>query len=585
MKIAFRFEARSDTGLKRSKNDDSGYGGRFLAVVADGMGGHVGGDVASATTVLNLTPLDHPDFEDGAGGVYLADEIQSANLIINELAANDPQLAGMGTTCTALLIDGDCIEFAHIGDSRAYRLRPGADGEFEQISTDHTFVQRLLNEGRITPQEAENHPHKNVIMRVLGDVDASPELELKTLDAVPGERWVLSSDGLDAVVSLAEIEQVMRSTDDLSEIADTLIAMTLERGAPDNVTVVSLQVIDREVLPVDEPVGPSSLPESALPDSIVAEQEVSTNTQKLPEVAATAEAAEALLGAHHDEDSEESRRSLRRFRRARDFSGTLLHSGSGAVRHHIGTYDNAVDAALTNAAILRSELGSRPHQLVGAASVATETGMIPAVTSRTLEHRATVAQRVPLKVESDEAALPAELEELIAEDAAERSRPQSWSIRLFVTLLIAAVLTLVAWTGLRYVERSYYVGESDGTVAVYNGIPHALGPIRLSHVVENTDIQTSELNDHTRSLLRNAITAKDLDDAHQIVTRLKTQADQTREKAEQAAASASASASASVAPSASAVPSTDPASATPVAPEQASEQASAPAAEGGENNG
>ena len=585
MKIAFRFEARSDTGLKRSKNDDSGYGGRFLAVVADGMGGHVGGDVASATTVLNLTPLDHPDFEDGAGGVYLADEIQSANLIINELAANDPQLAGMGTTCTALLIDGDCIEFAHIGDSRAYRLRPGADGEFEQISTDHTFVQRLLNEGRITPQEAENHPHKNVIMRVLGDVDASPELELKTLDAVPGERWVLSSDGLDAVVSLAEIEQVMRSTDDLSEIADTLIAMTLERGAPDNVTVVSLQVIDREVLPVDEPVGPSSLPESALPDSIVAEQEVSTNTQKLPEVAATAEAAEALLGAHHDEDSEESRRSLRRFRRARDFSGTLLHSGSGAVRHHIGTYDNAVDAALTNAAILRSELGSRPHQLVGAASVATETGMIPAVTSRTLEHRATVAQRVPLKVESDEAALPAELEELIAEDAAERSRPQSWSIRLFVTLLIAAVLTLVAWTGLRYVERSYYVGESDGTVAVYNGIPHALGPIRLSHVVENTDIQTSELNDHTRSLLRNAITAKDLDDAHQIVTRLKTQADQTREKAEQAAASASASASASVAPSASAVPSTNPASATPVAPEQASEQASAPAAEGGENNG
>ena len=578
MKIAFRFEARSDTGLKRSKNDDSGYGGRFLAVVADGMGGHVGGDVASATTVLNLTPLDHPDFEDGTGSVYLADEIQSANLIINELAANDPQLAGMGTTCTALLIDGDCIEFAHIGDSRAYRLRPGADGEFEQISTDHTFVQRLLNEGRITPQEAENHPHKNVIMRVLGDVDASPELELKTLDAVPGERWVLSSDGLDAVVSLAEIEQVMRSTDDLSEIADTLIAMTLERGAPDNVTVVSLQVIDREVLPVDEPVGPSSLPESALPDSIVAEQEVSTNTQKLPEVAATAEAAEAILGAHHDEDSEESRRSLRRFRRARDFSGTLLHSGSGAVRHHIGTYDNAVDAALTNAAILRSELGSRPHQLVGAASVATETGMIPAVTSRTLEHRATVAQRVPLKVESDEATLPDELEELITEDTVEHSRPRSWSIRLFITLLIAAILTLAAWTGLRYVERSYYVGESDGTVAVYNGIPHALGPIRLSHVVENTDIQTSELSDHTRSLLRNAITAKDLEDAHQIVTRLKTQADQSREKAEQAVASASASMS----PSASVVvPSTNPTSAAPVAPEQASEQA----AEGGVSNG
>ena len=571
MKIAFRLEARSDTGLKRSKNDDSGYGGRYLAVVADGMGGHVGGDVASATTVLNLTPLDHPDFENGTGGVYLADEIQSANLIINELAANDPQLAGMGTTCTALLIDGDCIEFAHIGDSRAYRLRPGADGEFEQISTDHTFVQRLLNVGRITPEEAEHHPHKNVIMRVLGDVDASPELELKTLDAVVGERWVLSSDGLDAVVSVPEIEQVMRSHDDLAEVADTLISMTLERGAPDNVTVVALQVIDREELPVDEPVGPSALPDSALPDSIAAEQEVSVNTQKLPEIAATAEAAEATLAAL---EQESAHHNVRRFRRARDFAGTLLHSGSDAVRHHIGTYDNAVDAALTNAAILRGELGSRPHQLVGAAAVATETGMIPAVTSRTLEHRATVAQRMPLKV--DDAPLPAELEELIAEEPAERTSRRSWSVRLFIFLLVAALLTLAAWTGLRYVERSYYVGESDGTVAVYNGIPQALGPIRLSHVVENTDISTSQLSDHTRTLLRNSITAKDLDEAHQIVSRLKTQAEQTRIKAEQAA-------------SASASPTPDPTATASLAPEPAESgtetPTESPSTEGGENRG
>ena len=571
MKIAFRLEARSDTGLKRSKNDDSGYGGRYLAVVADGMGGHVGGDVASATTVLNLTPLDHPDFENGTGGVYLADEIQSANLIINELAANDPQLAGMGTTCTALLIDGDCIEFAHIGDSRAYRLRPGADGEFEQISTDHTFVQRLLNEGRITPEEAEHHPHKNVIMRVLGDVDASPELELKTLDAVVGERWVLSSDGLDAVVSVPEIEQVMRSHDDLAEVADTLISMTLERGAPDNVTVVALQVIDREELPVDEPVGPSALPDSALPDSIAAEQEVSVNTQKLPEIAATAEAAEATLAAL---EQESAHHNVRRFRRARDFAGTLLHSGSDAVRHHIGTYDNAVDAALTNAAILRGELGSRPHQLVGAAAVATETGMIPAVTSRTLEHRATVAQRMPLTV--DEAPLPAELEELIAEEPAERTSRRSWSVRLFIILLVAALLTLAAWTGLRYVERSYYVGESDGTVAVYNGIPQALGPIRLSHVVENTDISTSQLSDHTRTLLRNSITAKDLNEAHQIVSRLKTQAEQNRIKAEQAA-------------SASASPTPNPTATASLAPEPAESGAEtpteSPSTEGGENHG
>ena len=149
---------------------------------------------------------------------------------------------------------------------------------------------------------------------------------------------------------------------------------------------------------------------------------------------------------------------MRRFRRARDFSGTLLHSGSGAVRHHIGTYDNAVDAALTNAAILRSELGSRPHQLVGAASVATETGMDSGGYFSYPGASCDCAQRVPLKVESDEAALPAELEELIAEDTEERSRPRSWPIRLFIALLVAAVLTLAAWTGLRYVERSYVCG-------------------------------------------------------------------------------------------------------------------------------
>ena len=109
-------------------------------------------------------------------------------------------------------------------------------------------MQRLLNEGRITPQEAVHHPHRNVIMRVLGDVDASPELELQTLDAVPGERWVLASDGLDSVVPDSDIEAVLRSTDDLEQIADVLIQMTLERGAPDNVTVVVAQVIDRSVL-------------------------------------------------------------------------------------------------------------------------------------------------------------------------------------------------------------------------------------------------------------------------------------------------------------------------------------------------
>ena len=496
MKIAFRFTARSDKGGRRSKNDDSGYGGRYLAVVADGMGGHVGGDVASATTVLNLTPLDHPDF-DGTASIYLADEIQSANAIINELAANDARLAGMGTTCTALLVDGDHIELAHIGDSRAYRLRP-ADHEhgFEQITTDHTFVQRLLSEGRITPEEAETHPHRNVIMRVLGDVDASPELELKTLDAQLGERWVLASDGLEAVVSDAEIEQVMRSTGDLDVIADTLIDMTLERGAPDNVTVVALQVIDRSVLPVDEPVGESSVP--AAPSALAS--------------AAGASAMPWTPAALSPEGDSLPERHLRRFRRARDLTGSLLHGSKLSEQH-------PVEAARTSAEILRGELGLRPHQLVGSASAATMTGKIPAVTNRTLEQRATLAQRTIGAQES----LPEELQVLVSEDEPVIT-PRRWPVRLFSFVLIAVLLIGGIWGGLKWIETRYYVAESNGYVAIYNGVSQQLGPVRLSHVVDESDIPLSSLSEHNRTQVRNTITASSLEDAQQIVARLRTHA-------------------------------------------------------------
>ena len=168
MTLVLRYAARSDVGRVRAKNDDSAYVGRHLAVLADGMGGHVGGDVASASTVLDLAPLDAVGYEDPA--TVLPDEIQNANLILNELVHANPKLAGMGTTCTAGLLAGTTLHIAHIGDSRAYRL---ADGEFSQVTTDHTFVQKLVDEGRLEAGEAPFHPNKNVLMRVLGDVDAS----------------------------------------------------------------------------------------------------------------------------------------------------------------------------------------------------------------------------------------------------------------------------------------------------------------------------------------------------------------------------------------------------------------------------
>ncbi|BCW51662.1 hypothetical protein StoSoilB13_40040 (plasmid) [Arthrobacter sp. StoSoilB13] len=240
--LIMRYAARSDVGRIRSKNDDSAYVGRHLAVVADGMGGHAGGDVASASTVLDMIHLDHDDYPEGADTI-LADEIQTANSLLSELVHQNPKLSGMGTTVTALLLEGRKLHFAHIGDSRAYRLR---NKKFEQVSIDHTFVQRLIDEGRLRPEEAETHPHKNVLMRVLGDVDASPELDLDALDVEPGERWLLCSDGLNYVAGHV-VERVFRETKDLRECAEILVNLTLEAGAPDNVTVVVLEIVEETV--------------------------------------------------------------------------------------------------------------------------------------------------------------------------------------------------------------------------------------------------------------------------------------------------------------------------------------------------
>ena len=218
MTLVLRYAARSDVGRVRAKNDDSAYVGRHLAVLADGMGGHVGGDVASASTVLDLAPLDAVGYEDPA--TVLPDEIQNANLILNELVHANPKLAGMGTTCTAGLLAGTTLHIAHIGDSRAYRL---ADGEFSQVTTDHTFVQKLVDEGRLEAGEAPFHPNKNVLMRVLGDVDASPELDVFEVPVAPGERWLFCSDGLTDVVSPEKIHEVLRDSEALNQAVDTWI--------------------------------------------------------------------------------------------------------------------------------------------------------------------------------------------------------------------------------------------------------------------------------------------------------------------------------------------------------------------------
>ncbi|MDO4916887.1 MAG: protein phosphatase 2C domain-containing protein [Rothia sp. (in: high G+C Gram-positive bacteria)] len=525
MGIAFQFAARSDVGRVRSKNDDSGYAGHYLAVVADGMGGHAGGDVASATTVLDLTPLDHSGFN-GSAGVYLADEITTANIIMNELVELNPRLVGMGTTCTALLIDGNKIELAHIGDSRAYRLR---DDTFEQITTDHTFVQRLLQEGRITPEEAANHPHKNVVMRVLGDVDASPELQLLTLDAEIGEKWVLSSDGLDTVVSLEEIEAIMRSTHDLNEITEMLVNLTLERGAPDNVTVATLAVIDEDSL--------SHAVTS--PQPIIPVKQYSPNGELVGKVVpapALKEDGEADVEFRPAEElaDEEKKSSWRRHLPHEAKLRTALRHGKwrgesfsdgvfNMMTETSGVDERPSDEDESSASVLRKELDERPHLLVGAAASATNTGMIPAVTSRTLERRATlVSTEHPAPVE-DFADLPPALQAVLRADEKPKHR-SNWPLRLFAALLVLGVLVTSVMTFFSWVSNQYYVGVNNNHVAVFNGIPQSIGPIHFYEVVNETDVSVNNLPEYSHSLVNNTISAEDHADADRIVDDLQNQA-------------------------------------------------------------
>jgi protein phosphatase len=246
MTIALRYAARSDVGLVRSNNQDSAYAGPHLLVVADGMGGHAGGDVASSVAVAHLAPLD----DEAHGPDDVLDELSRALTTAHDellaRAEENPELAGLGTTVTAILRSGNKLAMAHIGDSRAYLLR---DGELNQVTTDHSFVQHLVNTGKITAEEAERHPQRSVLLRVLGDFDMEIVPDMSVREARAGDRWLLCSDGLSGVVSSETMAETLRDVRDVDECADQLVQLALRGGAPDNVTVVLGDVVEVDTLP------------------------------------------------------------------------------------------------------------------------------------------------------------------------------------------------------------------------------------------------------------------------------------------------------------------------------------------------
>jgi serine/threonine protein phosphatase PrpC len=235
--LVLRYAARSDRGLVRANNEDSVYAGARLLALADGMGGHAAGEVASQLVIAALAHLD----DDEPGGDLLGKldtAVRSGNAAIADHVQMEPDLEGMGTTLTAILFAGNQIGLVHIGDSRGYLMR---DGELTQITKDDTFVQTLVDEGRITAEEAHSHPQRSLIMRALTGHEVEPTLTMR--EARAGDRYLLCSDGLSDPVSDETIAEALQIPD-VAESAYRLIELALRGGGPDNVTVVVADVVD-----------------------------------------------------------------------------------------------------------------------------------------------------------------------------------------------------------------------------------------------------------------------------------------------------------------------------------------------------
>ncbi|CAB4603036.1 PTC1 Serine/threonine protein phosphatase [actinobacterium SCGC AAA044-D11] len=232
MSLTFKTFAISDLGLHREGNEDSGLVSPKLIAVADGMGGHAGGEVASRIAVTTLVAAKSiPDFL-----LSITNEIDGAILSNSK---SDPELEGMGTTLTVLHINGDTAELLHVGDSRCYAF---SGGKLNQLSIDHTVMQELIDQGRITPEEALSHPQRSLLTQALmGSSEIKPVLQLYPLKL--GDQFLLCSDGLTSVLSDLEIVKIIKKYSG-QELVENLVAETKEKGAPDNVTVIWAEIVE-----------------------------------------------------------------------------------------------------------------------------------------------------------------------------------------------------------------------------------------------------------------------------------------------------------------------------------------------------
>ena len=460
----------SDVGTVRANNQDSSFAGEHLIAMCDGMGGHAGGDTASSIAIRSLA---HIEQDDTGGNVetisrMMGTSVMAAHDAIVGKAKRERKLAGMGTTVTAVALVAGYWVVAHIGDSRAYLLR---DGHLSRITCDHSYVQHLIDTGRITPAEAKNHPQRNVVMRVLGDFDIDPHPDISIRKAHPADRWLLCSDGLCGVLEDSTIKETMTALADQGECAQRLVQMALRAGSTDNVTAViadATLALDADAfdLPHQTPLVGGAASRNLEPIADIVNEPVST-APALRDDHSPAKRAAALVQPADTQHNDAAPASA-------EPSTTRVVQPS-AVREETGERDNP------------------------------DTGEIP------------VVQKPDGRLSADPndpEVAKAIRDEHVEQKKATRAKHQRNRLAIVITILLAVAVLFGAGTGTyMWSQTRYYVGNSNGKVAIYQGVPTNLFGLALSHEVSSTSITVSNLPQTWRDQLNRGISVGSLDEA------------------------------------------------------------------------
>lgn len=460
----------SDVGTVRANNQDSSFAGEHLIAICDGMGGHAGGDTASSIAIRSLA---HIEQDDTGGDVevisrMMETSVMAAHDAIVGKAKRERKLAGMGTTVTAVALVAGYWVVAHIGDSRAYLLR---DGHLSRITCDHSYVQHLIDTGRITPAEAKNHPQRNVVMRVLGDFDIDPHPDISIRKAHPADRWLLCSDGLCGVLEDSTIKETMTALADQGECAQRLVQMALRAGSTDNVTAViadATLALDADAfdLPHQTPLVGGAASRNLEPIADIVNEPVAT-APALRDDHSPAKRAAALMQPADTQHNDAAPASA-------EPSTTRVVQPS-AVREETGERDNP------------------------------DTGEIPVV--RKPDGRLSADP-------NDPEVAKAIRDEHVEQKKATRAKHQRNRLAIVITILLAVAVLFGAGTGTyMWSQTRYYVGNSNGKVAIYQGVPTNLFGLALSHEVSSTSITVSNLPQTWRDQLNRGISVGSLDEA------------------------------------------------------------------------